>query len=55
VSSGALRLVIGDGRGLEIRTRDPRVLRVEIAAVREAARGAGRAGSGTPVPEAPND
>ncbi len=40
VSSGALRLVIGDGRGLEIRTGDPYVLRVEIAAVRLAARAA---------------
>jgi hypothetical protein len=40
VSSGALLLVIGDGRGLEIRTGDPCLLRVEIAAVREAARGA---------------
>lgn len=38
VAPGALRLVVGDGRGLEIRTSDPCVLRVEIAAVREAAR-----------------
>lgn len=37
-ASGALRLVVGDGRGVEIRTSDPCVLRVEIAAVREAAR-----------------
>jgi hypothetical protein len=37
-AAGALRLVVGDGRGVEIRTSDPRVLRVEIAAVREAAR-----------------
>ena len=45
VATGALRLVVGDGRGLEIRTCDPGVLRVEIAAVREAARMAA-AGSG---------
>jgi hypothetical protein len=38
VAAGALRLVVGDGRGLEIRTLDPCVLRVEISAVREAAR-----------------
>ncbi|MCJ7711621.1 MAG: hypothetical protein MUQ32_12410 [Chloroflexi bacterium] len=38
LASGALRLVVGDGRGLEIRTRNPALLRVEIAAVREAAR-----------------
>jgi hypothetical protein len=48
-AAGALRLLIGDGRGVEIRTSDPRVLRVEIAAVREAARttppGPGGAGS----------
>jgi hypothetical protein len=67
VSSGTLRLVIGDGRGLEIKTEDPRVLRVEIAAVREAARATGGAhsgnegaaaapaGSGGPEPETTND
>jgi hypothetical protein len=38
VARGALRLVVGDGRGLEIRAADPDLLRVEIAAVREAAR-----------------
>ena len=38
VAAGALRLVVGDGRGLEIRTGDPYLLRVEISAVREAAR-----------------
>ena len=37
-ATGALRLVVGDGRGVEIRTSDPCLLRVEIAAVREAAR-----------------
>lgn len=38
VVTGTLRLVVGDGRGLEIRILDPDLLRVEIAAVREAAR-----------------
>lgn len=38
VATGALRLIVGDGRGVEIEVHDPRVLRVEIAAVREAAR-----------------
>jgi len=38
VAAGALRLVVGDGHGIEIRTGDPRLLRVEIAAVREAAK-----------------
>jgi hypothetical protein len=38
VAVGTLRLAIGDGRGLVIRTNDPCVLRVEIGAVREAAR-----------------
>ncbi len=38
VAAGALRLVVGDGRGLEVRTADPAVLRVEISAAREAAR-----------------
>jgi hypothetical protein len=38
VAAGALLLVVGDGRGLEIRTSDPSLLRVEISAVREAAR-----------------
>ncbi len=38
VAAGSLRLVVGDGRGLEIRTGDPYLLRVEISAVREAAR-----------------
>jgi hypothetical protein len=42
-ASGVLRLVVGDGRGVEIGVRDPRVLRVEIGAVREAARHASRA------------
>jgi hypothetical protein len=41
VAPGALRLVIGEGRGLEIRTADPYVLRVQISAVREAARAKG--------------
>jgi hypothetical protein len=38
VAADALRLIIGDGRGLEIRTDDPALLRVEISVVREAAR-----------------
>jgi hypothetical protein len=38
---GALRLIVRDERGIEITVGDPRVLRVEIAAVREAARRAG--------------
>jgi len=37
-AEGALRLIVGDQRGIEIRVSDPRLLRVEIAAVREAAR-----------------
>jgi hypothetical protein len=41
VASGALRLLVGDGLGLEIRIADPMLLRVEIAAAREAARAAG--------------
>lgn len=37
VATRALRLVVGAGRGVEIGVHDPRVLRVEIAAAREAA------------------
>jgi hypothetical protein len=37
VATRALRLVVGACRGVEIGVHDPRVLRVEIAAVREAA------------------
>jgi hypothetical protein len=40
VAEGALRLVVGEGRGVEIAVHDPRLLRVEIAAVREATRAA---------------
>ena len=40
VAEGALRLVVGDSRGVEIEVSDPCLLRVEIAAVREAARAA---------------
>ena len=36
VGTGALRLVVDDSPGVEIGVVDPRVLRVEIAAVREA-------------------
>jgi len=39
VAESALRLVIGE-RGVEIAVRDPRLLRVQISAVREAARAA---------------
>lgn len=46
VAPGALRLDVGDGRGIEIRITDPSLLRVEIASVREAAR-VSTAGSGT--------
>jgi hypothetical protein len=38
VAAGALRLDVGDGRGIEIRITDPSLLRVELAGVREAAR-----------------
>jgi hypothetical protein len=37
-AEGTLRLIVGDRRGIEIEVPDPRLLRVEIAAVREAAR-----------------
>jgi hypothetical protein len=37
-ADGALRLIVGDRRGVEIEVSDPRLLRVEIGAVREAAR-----------------
>ena len=37
-ADGALRLIVGDRRGVEIRVSDPRLLRVQIAAVREAER-----------------
>jgi hypothetical protein len=40
VTDRSLRLTVGDHRGVEIELLDPRVLRVEIAAVREAARAA---------------
>jgi hypothetical protein len=38
VAAGVVRLVVAEGHGVEIRAGDPRLLRVEIAAVREAAR-----------------
>jgi hypothetical protein len=38
VAAGVLRLAVGDGRGLEIRTEDPCLLRAEVSVVREAAR-----------------
>jgi hypothetical protein len=50
VAPGALRLDVGDGRGIEVRIADPSLLRVEIASVREAARLA--AGGSSPFREA---
>ncbi len=38
VAEGALWLVVGESHGVEIGVADPLLLRVEIAAVREAAR-----------------
>lgn len=46
VADGALLLVVGDYRGITIRVPDPRALRVQLAAVREAARSPGEIGSG---------
>ncbi len=40
VSAGAVRLVVEGNRGVELRVPDPRVLRVAIAAAREAIRAA---------------
>lgn len=49
---GVLRLIIGEDRGIEIDVHDPRLLRVEIAAVREAARAsAARSPSAPEVPD----
>jgi hypothetical protein len=42
VATGSLRLVVAGSLGVEIRVSDPRVLRVEIAAAREAARASAR-------------
>ncbi len=53
VTAGELRLIIGNGRGLEIGTGDPYLLRVEIAAVREAARTT--AGAARPAEDAQRD
>ncbi len=49
VADGALWLVVGESRGVEIAVEDPCLLRVEIAAVREAARAA--AAQPGPLPE----
>ncbi len=46
VVAGGVRLVVGPGRGVDVKVCDPRVLRVEIAAVREAIR---LAAGATPV------
>ena len=51
-AKGVLRLIIGDDRGIEIDVQDPRLLRVEIAAVREAAHVPATRASSTPeVPD----
>jgi hypothetical protein len=54
IATGALRLVVGEGLGVEIRVPDPCLLRVELGAVREAER-ASMAGavSGAALPGAP--
>ena len=39
VANGTLRLAVGCGRGIEIRTADPQLLRVEVAAARMVAAG----------------
>jgi hypothetical protein len=44
---GALRLIVGEDRGIQISVDDPRVLRVEIAALRETARPLASARSGS--------
>ena len=54
VAAGQLLLVVGDNRGVAIDVGDPRLLRVEIAAARAAARAADRpspAGGATPAVE----
>lgn len=57
VTDDALLLLVGVDRGLTIRVSDPRLLRVEIAAAREAMRDAGteagadRPGSGIAYPD----
>ena len=43
VAAGQLLLVVGDNRGVAIDVGDPRLLRVEIAAARAAARAPDRA------------
>ena len=52
-AEGALRLIVGDRRGIEIEVSDPRLLRVEIAAVREAARAS--VADAPPAPDAPEE
>jgi hypothetical protein len=46
-AEGVLRLIVGEDRGVEIGVHDPRLLRVEIAAVREAARASAASGAAT--------
>lgn len=48
VSEQILMLLVAQDRGLAIRVEDPRVLRVEIAAVREASRSTGPGASPAP-------
>jgi hypothetical protein len=51
-AEGVLRLIIEDDRGIEIDVQDPRLLRVEIAAVREAGHVPSTRASSTPeVPD----
>lgn len=45
---GALRLIVGEDRGIQMSVPDPRVLRVEIAAAREAARSSASIDTGVP-------
>ncbi len=55
VAAGTVRLIVDGGRGVEIRTSDPRVLRVQIAAVREAVRMATRDLAGSQDAASPGD
>ena len=47
-AEGVLRLIIGEDRGVEIEVHDPQLLRVEIAAVREAAHASASGAPSTP-------
>ena len=50
VATGALRLVVGESHGVEIGVPDPRLLRVELAAAREAERASAAGSDPGPVP-----